>query len=778
MYLQRESLEACHKMAFQSDSQFTTMLARQNNNLRHLLRSPFPFQPQIKMKTKLQFATLMLVSSTWMNACSAADDIVIADFEGANYGDWKVEGNAFGNAPVREKLPDQMDIDGFLGKGFINSYRGGDGSTGKLTSPAFTIERKFINFLIGGGKNAEQLAVRLKVDGKTVRSATGPNDRPGGSEALDWANWDVSEFKGKSAVLEIVDQATGGWGHISVDNIIQSDISKAAVPKERVITATEPWLLLPIKNGGPKRQVKVNVGGKQVRHFEIELADGEPDWWAPLDLTFFKGQQLTVKTNALPSDSKALDQIKQSAEYPGLANLYKEPLRGQLRFSPRVGWLNDPNGMVYSQGLYHLFYQHNPYGWNWGNMNWGHATSPDMVHWTEWPVAVYPKGDGDHVFSGSAIVDKNNTSGWKKGPNDLIVAAYTNFNGMGRGEHIIYSNDKGRTWTEFEGNPVVKHKGEGRDPRLIWHEPSKQWVMTVWSQDDLYPVPSERGGIDFYTSKDLKTWTFQSRSGGWFECADLFELPLENGQKKWILTAASSEYRVGTFDGKKFVPETPKLPGMQGRDFYAAQTFSHEPKGRTVQIGWFRTSTPGMNFNQAMSIPATLGLKSTPEGPRLTWTPVPELQALRTKTNSIGALTLAETNPNPLKDLSGELLEIRTEFEPGTANEVRFDVRGVPIIFDATKNQISVAGFRANAPLQKGKINLTIFIDRTGVEVYAADGLAFVPVNINLKPEDLSLSVKTTGGTAKFSKLDVYNLKSSWEKPADVVPPVRLAGTN
>ncbi|BCM94318.1 levanase [Abditibacteriota bacterium] len=712
----------------------------------------------MKFKRTL-FAAFGLFIVASPSACFARDDIVVADFEGPTYGDWVVTGTAFGNGPTPGSLGGQMAVTGFMGKGLVNSYKGGDEATGTLSSLPFTIERKYLNFLIGGGKNAGQLALRLLVDGKVVRSATGPNDRPGGSEKLDWSSWDVSEYAGKKAAVTIVDEATGGWGHISVDNITQSDTMKATLPGEREITVTEPLLLLPIKNGGAKRVVTVSVGGKELRHFDIELADGIPDWWATLDLNLWKGQKITVKTNALPSDSQALAQITQGQTLPDTATLYKEPLRGQFHFSSKVGWLNDPNGMVYSQGEYHLFYQHNPYGWAWGNMHWGHAVSPDMVHWTELPVAIYPHAPGDDVFSGSAVVDKGNTAGWKKGANDVLVAAFTS---TGRGECIAYSNDKGRTWTEYEGNPVVKHKVDGRDPRLLWHEPTHQWVMVVWDVDNSQPIPDDRGGINFYTSPDLKTWTYQSHVGGYFECPDLFELPTEDGQKKWVLTAASTDYRIGTFDGKKFVPETPRLVGQQGRDYYAAQTFSNSPDGRRVQIAWFRTETPGMPFNQSMSLPSELKIKNMAEGPRLTWTPVTELQSLRTQTHSLGALSLSEGNPNPLAALSGELVEIRADFEPRTANEVTFNVRGVPVVYNATRGELRVGTERASAPLQNGKQQLTIYLDRTGIEVYASDGSAFVPLPVNVKVDEHTLAVSAKGGTAKFSRLDVYELSSSW----------------
>ena len=455
---------------------------------------------------------------------------------------------------------------------------------------------------------------------------------------------------------------------------------------------------MPVKNGAKKRIVTVSVGGQQVRSFEIELADGQPDWWAPLAISAWHGQTLTIGANALPSDSQALTQITQGATSPGSDSLYHEALRGQFHFSSQRGWNNDPNGMVFSQGEYHLYYQHNPYGWNWGNMHWGHAVSRDMVHWTELPIALYPHAPGDDVFSGSAVVDKNNTSGWKNGKNDLLVAAYTS---TGRGECIVYSNDRGRTWSEYAGNPVVKRPG--RDPRLLWYAPGHEWVMAAYDEDPGQPEAENQRAIAFFTSPDLKVWTYQSRIGGFFECPDMFELPLDGDKNnmKWVLTAASSEYRVGQFDGKQFIPETPRLPGHRGRGFYAAQTFSNEPQGRRVQIGWFQTETPGMPFNQSMSIPLELRLIKTADGPRMTWTPVQELQALRARSHSLGALTLHEGDANPLAAISAELVEMRAEFTPGDASEVAFNVRGVPISFDAKKQEINVNGQHAPAPLRK-----------------------------------------------------------------------------
>src|SRR5947208_10147472 len=193
-------------------------------------------------------------------------DVLIADFEGEDFGDWKTTGEAFGKGPARGTLSNQMPVTGFLGRGLANSYHGGDDSTGTLTSPPFTVERRHINFLIGGGKHPGETCINLLLDGKVVRTATGPNDRPGGSEQLDWHTWDVAELAGKSAVIEIVDKHTGGWGHINIDHIVQSDQKLQAAPARREFLIGSRFLNLPVKTGAPKRRMRFEAaGGATVR---------------------------------------------------------------------------------------------------------------------------------------------------------------------------------------------------------------------------------------------------------------------------------------------------------------------------------------------------------------------------------------------------------------------------------------------------------------------------------------------------------------------------------
>ena len=705
------------------------------------------------MKTTCFLTIALIAASLVVTSARAADDIVFADFEGADYGAWKVEGEAFGTAPAHGALPGQMHVEGFAGKGLVNSFNKGDDSTGTLTSPEFKIERRAISFLIGGGGYAEKTCVNLLVDGKVARSATGPNTVSGGTERLEPQAWDVGDLAGKTARIQIVDNAKGGWGHLNVDQFVFTDKKPPVIVKNptRELRLDKRYVLFPVATGAKKHRVALLVDEKVVRDFEIELAD-DPQWWAHLDVSAWAGRKATVRVDALPEDAKALASVATSDAIWHADEVYREPQRAQFHFSPRRGWNNDPNGMVFAQGEYHLYFQHNPYGWAWGNMHWGHAVSADMVHWREEPIALYPPVYDDMAFSGSAVVDRANTSGWKNGDADLLVAAFTS---TGRGECIVYSNDRGRTWMEFDGNPVVKH--QGRDPRLLWHELSKQWVMCLYDEFE------KKQWITFHTSPDLKTWTFQSRIEGFFECPDMFELPLDGKAKntKWVLTAASSEYVVGQFDGKKFTPETAKLPGNRGRGFYAAQTFSDEPKGRRVQIGWFQTTTPGEAFNQAMTIPLDITLRTTPDGPRLAWQPVAELASLRARQIAKMSMTL-EPGGNPLDGAQGELLEVRAEFEPREAAEVGFNVRGTIVSYDAKAQEIVVNGHRAPAPLRDGRQRIVIYADRTNLEVFASDGFTYVPMPVMLDAKNPALSAFAKGGAAKIVSLEVHELKSIW----------------
>jgi fructan beta-fructosidase len=690
----------------------------------------------------------LLLPCTALAAPADRPDVVVAAFEADDYAGWTATGTAFGKGPARGTLPGQMHVEGFEGHGLVNSFIGGDDATGTLTSPPFTLNRRHLNFLIGGGKYPGETCLDLLVEGSVVRTATGPNDKPGGSERLDWASWDVAEFEGKEAVLRIVDGRKGGWGHINVDQIVQSDRPRGVVPAARDLVVDARYLHLPVANDAPIRRVRLTTEGRTVDEFDIKLAEHHPDFRVFRDMTRQHGRRLRVETS-LPSGSKALDGIEIADDIPDAASLYHEKDRPQFHFTARRGWLNDPNGLVYVDGKYHLYFQHNPYGWDWGNMHWGHAVSPDLVHWTELGEALTPRAYGDWCFSGSAVVDVENTSRFGEGGRPPLVLAYTS---TGRGECIAFSNDRGRSWREFADNPVVKH--EGRDPRLLWHAPTKRWVMAVYD---------ETGGqrvIAFYTSPDLKAWTFASKIDGFFECPDLFELPVDGvpNRKLWVLYAADGQYVLGQFDGREFRPEGGKHRLWYG-NFYAAQTFSDAPGVRRIQIGWAQGITfPGMPFNQQMTVPCDLMLRETSEGVRMCALPSTELATLRSEHHSWRGL---EPGVDPLSDLEGDLWEIRAKVEVGGTGRVEIDVRGVPIVYDAAARTLSAGKVTAPLTLGNGSIQLHVLVDRQSVEVFGDWGRVAislgVPASAGVRPLALKL-----GPGVRSGSLDVSKWRSSW----------------
>jgi sucrose-6-phosphate hydrolase SacC (GH32 family) len=727
---------------------------------------------------KTQMMGIVAITGFTLAAAAQRGDILLADFEGADYGAWRAEGTAFGKGPAQGTLPGQMKVSGFEGKGLANSFNGGDGATGMLTSPPFTVERKFLTFLIGGGGWKDKTCMNLIVDGETVRTATGPNLKPGGSEALAPASWDVSDLTGKTARIQIVDLATGGWGHINVDRIAASDTPPPLPQKNatRTLSADKRWLLLPVKNGGKKCKMEVRDGAEVLRFFDIALAEGEPDWWAPLDLGAWQGKSLTLWADKLPGGSKGLASASLSDEAFPQKDPYQEPLRPQLHFSPRRGWNNDPNGLVFFNGEYHLFFQHNPYGVNWGNMHWGHAVSKDLVHWTELGEALYPDALGP-MFSGSAVVDHANTSGFGKDGQAPLVLIYT-ASGNPATQCIAYSLD-GRTFTKYAGNPVVPNiTGGNRDPKVFWHAPTRRWLMALYvgRPDNLHTV-------ELLASPNLRDWSHVStvngdKGGGryLFECPDLYEIAVDgravspkppDGQpaaaSKWILFGADAQYAVGTFDGSVFTPEAERLRGHQGSIYYAAQTFDNAPGGRRILIPWLRAPSPGMPFNQCMGIPQELGHSHTSGGVRVTRRPVAELAALRERTVPFGPDDLAAGGKNPLAAFHAELIELHAACTLTPDAEITFDLRGIPIRYDAAKATLTVAAHSAPWPVTDGRLELTAYLDRTCVEIFSQDGLLYAPVAAIPKAEAQNVTVAVGRGTAKGLSGAAHALKSCWK---------------
>jgi fructan beta-fructosidase len=712
------------------------------------------------LPTALKALAVCLLLAGPKGGAAPAADLVMADFEGTNYGNWILEGQAFGSGPASGTLPGQMAVDGYLGKGLANSFHGGDDSMGTLTSPPFKVERKFIRFLIGGGGWEGLTCINLLINGRVVRTATGPNTQPGGSEHLEPCQWDVSGLLGSNAVIQIVDRATGGWGHINVDQIVQTDRDLPGVlvqDASLAFTATNHFLNLPVKNGAPSRHLKLVANGTVERDFTMELADGTPDWWAFIDLTPFQGQPMVLNVDRLRNDSLALKTVCQSDNIMGSESLYREKLRPQFHFSSQRGWNNDPNGLVYYQGEYHLFYQHNPYGWNWGNMTWGHAVSPDLVHWQELGNALYPDEHGA-MFSGSAVVDWNNTAGFQTGDEKTLVCIFCAA-GKPFTQGIAYSNDRGRTWTKYKNNPVLQHiAGENRDPKVIWYAPENKWVMALYLDGNNYAL---------FSSTNLKQWEKLSDVvlPGDSECPEFFKISVDGNEQntRWVFYGGSGRYLIGKFDGKTFTPESEPQDLQHGNCWYASQTFNDipAPDGRRILIPWGRMNTPGMPFNQMMGIPVELTLRTTDEGLRLTANPAREIASLRMPAHSLKPQTL-HPGDNPLAGLNGELIDLNTEIAPGDATKIIFILRGVPVTYDVLKQELSCQDRKAQLKPEGGRIRLRLMVDRTSIDIFGNDGRLYMPMGVMVPAGNTSLQVSAQGGSAQINSLEVFELRSAW----------------
>ncbi len=706
----------------------------------------------------------------------AAEDILIADFEGEAYAaGWKTEGSAFGTGPALGTLDGQMNVSGFSGKGLVNSFRGGDDAKGKLTSPEFKIERPYISFLVGGGGH-DGLAVQLIVDGTVMRSAAGTNVVPGGSEQLEWHDWDVAEWKGKTAKLQIIDDIGGSWGHINVDHIIQSEKKHAPMQQTLSITVEKDWLHLPITMsapaGTPKTWVRVEVDGVWQQEFDCHLTvSGKPDFYANLYVAPWKGKKLELIAEKMPADSQAMKMIEQSDTMAQEDTIYKESARPQFHFSARTGWINDPNGLVYYDGTWHVFFQHNPYSTDWGNMTWGHATSSDLMHWTEQPAAIHPDRLGT-IFSGSGVVDWNNSSGLQQGDEKPLVFFFTYQGPSARfgkpiTQGLAYSTDGGKTFAKYEKNPIIPHIiGGNRDPKVIWHPESKRWVLALYMDREDYAL---------FGSKNLKDWEMlcEIKNLGCSECPDFFPLAIDGDKNnvKWVFWGGNGKYLLGSFDGKEFKRESEPLTNKFGGNDYAAMTFSDAPDGRRVQLSWMNTwgdgsAFQGMPFNHQFTVPRELTLRTNPQGKVLLYTePVKEVAAIRGKMTEVSKIAV-KPREEILIPNRAELFDMEAEFSLDQPRKLVLDIVGRKVEYDAVEKWIALDGIRAPLDLSGKNLKLRIIVDRTSIEIFAQDGEVQIckvfrnPSNAAFK----GITVTSEGGNAAVENAKIWEMQSVWNQ--------------
>jgi fructan beta-fructosidase len=521
------------------------------------------------------------------------------------------------------------------------------------------------------------------------------------------------------------------------------------------INISKRYLNLPIAQSEDRSKMIFSVDGKKEIEFVIRLASSKPDYWVFYDVTAYKGKKLKI---SYYGDPKGLGNIYQDDKINGQDSLYKETNRPQIHFTPRRGWNNDPNGMVYFEGEYHLYFQHNPFEREWQNMSWGHAVSKDLVHWEELPVVMVPDSLG-MMFSGTAVVDYLNTSGFGKDGIPPIVVIYTVDTPDNERQCIAYSLDKGRTYIKYQGNPVIDSKAKWnskdlRDPDVFWYSPANHWVMVLY----------ERDGNSIYTSKNLKDWTYESHVTGFFECPQFFELPVDGNinNRKWVMYGASGTYMTGSFDGRKFTPESGKYYYGNG-GIYAAQTFNNIPAsdGRRIQIGWGRIVNQGMPFKHLMLLPTELTLRTTKEGIRMYNNPVKEIESLQGKETSWNNLTGSDGSAALQEFNNAVSCRIKTTIKLSHSTDAGLSLYGQPLLrYDMNYNQINGAFY---SPEERTGMTLSadIIVDKTCVEVFIDNG-AF-SYAIERKPVAGNKDgFRFFGNNIEVLELKVYPMKSIW----------------
>lgn len=513
------------------------------------------------------------------------------------------------------------------------------------------------------------------------------------------------------------------------------------------------YLNIPVSHKTERKQLTMTAKGEDTLSVVVRIAEGTPDYWVFKDVSRYKGKMLQL---SYEGSGNALKNIIQSDTIYGESMMYKEKNRPQFHFTARRGWINDPNGLVYHNGVYHLYYQHNPFEREWENMTWGHATSTDLLHWTEYDDVLFPDRLGT-MYSGSAVFDERNTSGFGSEKHPPLVYAYTADRSDREVQCVAYSLDGGMTLNKYKGNPVIDsydmwQTHDTRDPRLFWYEKGEHWVMVL----------NERDGHSIYTSSDLKSWTYQSHVPGFWECPDLFELSVDGNpdNTRWVMLGASNTYMIGRFDGKNFVPEGGKYRFCTGT-IYAAQTISHAPDGRRIQIGWGRAAHPGMPFNGMMLLPTELTLKTTCDGIRMVSQPISEVKSLfqnvLTCTDVLGAAAANQTLAS-LEQKDCLHMSFTLHLSHRTSAGLSLSGRNI-LDYDSNYNTINGQFYSSQDPTSMD-LTADVYIDRTCVEVFIDNGLYSYSMEWHDRKPD---GFRFWGTNLTISGLKVDFVRSIWQ---------------
>jgi len=701
------------------------------------------------------------IAGAWPCHAARSQDAVLVEYSGAELpATWRVEGYAFG---TRTPVPQERQ------KAAKTTRNQRQYQRGVMTSPELVIEHDYLEVYCAGVCHPTLSTIRLVVDGRVVRSCTPTSERG----SVHW--FDLRALKGERATIEVRDDHFNGW--IERVKIVATDRQPPA--NAEVITTAARWapdrfeatiegdyLLLPVgpRDGTPLQPVTIAIDGREKLAADFPLAFGEipvAGYLPVYDVTGFQGRKLTVSYHS-HTGSEAAKFLMQGT-IPGREVTDHKPA---FHVHCRIGQLNDPNGLFYLDGVYHLFHQYRYTIWA---KSWAHYTSTDLMHWREKPTGLFPDPLGS-MHSGSAAVDVMNTSGWQRGDVPPVIAAFTGSRGLGGGDKIqvqgiAYSTDGGRTFTKYEGNPVVgesqilaKGSDHARDPKIFWFSPTRgrdphvkdgYWVMVLF----------EGQSHAIYTSANARDWARHGEVHGFHECPELFPLAVDGDPNdvRWIMYGADGAYHIGTFDGKRFTPQTPaKIRMHHGGRFYAAQTFNNTPIGadgqpRRIQVGWQADQ---------ISLATELTLRTTPLGLRVCILPVEEIANLYTRSVERDGLTLKPGDANPLADLRGGLYDIDLVADLSSAERLALDIRGRRVVVDVESSTLAIA--KSKVKLQDVKmLSLRAVVDHLSTEIYAGEhGLFHIPIYGVQATDKLSIEVK--GGEVVFKKLRVHELKSIW----------------
>lgn len=528
------------------------------------------------------------------------------------------------------------------------------------------------------------------------------------------------------------------------------------------------YLLFPQSRGeGGVDHVLVQIDGEP--YFSVygaQLAAREPDFYTFLDVSSFQGRTLTVTLEGTQADG--IDLVKVADEVPGRDPLYHEPGRPQVHFSPVRGWLNDPSGMIYLDGVWHLYYANTRFANRMAGPDnaWGHAVSRDLLHWKELPLFLCPVRGRHSFWTGGATVDVANTTGLGRPGAPAIVFSANNGSDAPQ-EHtqcVFVSTDGGATCTL---DPRLMYKplpaepgrrgGGTRDPMILWWEPQRKWVMIVYNQP-----PGCPRSFHFFESRNLRDWAETSVLENMFECPNLFPLPVDGNppDRRWVIWGSSTEYLLGDFDGSRFLPDGQGLLRTHIGPYTASQVFANAPGGRIVQIGWAHCCNFDMEFSQMAAFPLELSLASTPEGVRLRAHFVPELAGLRLEGWRRSDVTIGSGLSLQAGDTS-RALEVLAEIEAGDARAIQIAGASLDIRYEPTQGRLRVQDQVVGIGGRSDRLSLHLLLDTASVEVIVGEGERYVIAERSwrdLRP-DTPLQITAYGGSARAHRLEVYPLK-------------------